>query len=95
MATHKSATKSHAQSLKQREINRSNRTRLRGQFKKLRSTASASDAEAVQKLLPETIGLIDRSVQKGILHRNTAARHKSRLTRLVNSLARTGAEKKK
>ncbi len=95
MATHRSATKRHAQSLKRRDRNRSNRTRLRGQIKRLRTTASANDLAAAEKLLPETHGLIDRSVQKGILHKNTAARHKSRLARLVDSLARAAADRKK
>jgi small subunit ribosomal protein S20 len=38
--------------------------------------------------LPTTVSLIDKSVQKGVIHKNTAARHKKRLTRRVNSLAR-------
>ena len=87
MATHSSAIKRHGQSLKRREANRSNRSRLRGQLKKLRAAADARDAETARQLLPETLSLIDRSIQKGVLHENTAARHKSRLTRLVNSLA--------
>jgi len=87
MATHSSAIKRHAQSLKRREANRSNRSRLRGQLKKLRAAAADKDLETARRLLPGTLSLIDRSIQKGVLHENTAARHKSRLTRLVNSLA--------
>jgi small subunit ribosomal protein S20 len=87
MATHQSAVKRHAQSLKRREANRSNRSRLRTQLKRLRATVAGKDLETAQRLLPETMALIDRSIQKGVLHENTAARHKSRLTRLVNSLA--------
>jgi len=87
MATHQSAIKRHAQSEKRREANRSNRTRLRTQLKKLRATVAGKDLEEARRLLPETMALIDRSIQKGVLHENTAARHKSRLTRLVNSLA--------
>jgi small subunit ribosomal protein S20 len=78
--------------LKRREANRSNRSRLRTQLKKLRATVAGKDLEEARRLLPETMALIDRSIQKGVLHENTAARHKSRLTRLVNSLAAgTGA----
>ena len=87
MATHSSAIKRHAQSLKRRAANRSNTTRLRTQLKRLRATVAENDLESARRLLPETIALIDRSIQKGVLHENTAARHKSRLTRLVNSLA--------
>jgi len=86
MATHKSAIKRHAQSQKRREANKSNTSRLRTQLKKLRATAAGKDSAAAKRMLPETLSLIDRSAQKGIIHENTAARHKSRLTRLINSL---------
>ncbi|HKY34225.1 MAG TPA: 30S ribosomal protein S20 [Candidatus Polarisedimenticolia bacterium] len=90
MATHSSAIKRHTQSLKRRAANRSNRSRLRTQLKRLRETVAGKDLEAARRLLPGTIALIDRSIQKGVLHENAAARHKSRLTRLVNSLAASG-----
>ncbi len=95
MATHKSAEKRHRQSLKRRQINRANRSALRTQVKKLRSSVSESDRDTAQKLMIETTSLIDRSAKKGLLHRNAAARQKSRLARLVNTLATGGASKKK
>lgn len=88
MATHKSAVKRHIQNQRREANNRMNRTRLRGQIKKLRATAGAGDAGTAGKMLTETLSLIDRSIQKGILHGNAAARQKSRLTRLVNSLTK-------
>ena len=88
MATHDSAIKRHAQSLRRRAANKTHRSRLRSQIKKLRSAVAIKDAAAAARLLPETIAVIDRSIQKGVLHRNAAARHKSRLTRLVGSLSR-------
>lgn len=91
MATHKSAVKRHAQNLRRREANRAGRSRLRTQFKKLRATVAAGDEAQARQLLPETIALIDRSIQKGTLHENTAARYKSRLTRAVNGLAARSA----
>jgi len=39
-------------------------------------------------LLPVTVSEIDKAVQKGVLHRNAAARHKSRLTARVNATAK-------
>ena len=88
MATHQSAIKRHKQSLQRRSRNKASLSRLRTQIKKLRTTvASKNDAEA-KRMLPETIALIDRSIQKGVVHENTAARYKSRLTILVNSLSR-------
>jgi len=88
MATHKSADKAHRQSLTRQKANRANISRLRTEIKRIRETAGAGDAAAAQKLLPPMIALIDRSVQKGILHDNAAGRHKSRLTRLVQSIKR-------
>lgn len=88
MATHKSAEKAHRQSLRRQGANRANISRLRTEIKRIRETAGAGDAGGAQKLLPKMIALIDKSVQKGILHANAAARHKSRLSRLVRSSAK-------
>ncbi len=84
MPNHKSAEKRVRQNEKRRDINRSNRTRLRTSIKKLRSALAGGEAEQLGTLLPETISKIDKAVQKGVLHRNAAARHKSRLTARVN-----------
>ncbi len=75
------------QNEKRRRINRSNRSRLRTAIKKLRAAIAAGDQKAAQQLLPQTISIIDKSVQKGVLHRNAAARYKSRLTVRLNQLA--------
>ena len=87
MANHKSAEKRIRQTESRTEINRGNRSRLRTEIKKLRTAIDSGDHAVATKLLPATISLIDKSVQKGILHRNTAARHKSRLTGHVAELA--------
>jgi len=87
MATHKSAVKRHRQSLDRRARNRSNRSTLRSSIKKLRSAVAEKQLDTARQLLPSMIALIDRSIQKGVLHENAAARHKSRLTKLVNTLA--------
>jgi small subunit ribosomal protein S20 len=84
MPNHKSAEKRVRQNEKRRENNRSNRGRLRTSIKKLRSALTTGDATTVQELLPTTISTIDKAVQKGVLHRNAAARYKSRLTTRVN-----------
>ena len=87
MANHKSAKKRMRQNEKRREINRSNRSRLRTEIKKLRDAIEASDKKRSLTQLEPTISLIDKMVNKRILHRNTAARYKSRLTRHVNAVA--------
>ena len=86
MPNHKSAEKRMRQNEKRRLVNRNNRGRLRTGIKKLRA-ALEGDAGTLQTLLPETISLIDKAVQKGVLHRNAAARHKSRLTVRANKAA--------
>ncbi|HMF58325.1 MAG TPA: 30S ribosomal protein S20 [Pyrinomonadaceae bacterium] len=83
MPNHKSAEKRMRQNEKRRDINRSNRSRLRTSVRKLREALSGG-GEDVNRLLPETISTIDKAVQKGVLHRNAAARHKSRLTARAN-----------
>ena len=87
MPNHKSAEKRDRQNARRKEVNTANRTRLRTTIKKLRSALDAGNVQEAQQLLPETVSVIDKSVQKGILHRNTAARHKARLTSHVNELA--------
>jgi small subunit ribosomal protein S20 len=52
--------------------------------KKLRVALTSSKGDEAKAMHSETIALIDKAVQKRILHRNAAARYKSRLTRHVN-----------
>ncbi|MDQ3087457.1 MAG: 30S ribosomal protein S20 [Acidobacteriota bacterium] len=87
MPNHKSAEKRVRQNEKRRAVNRSNRGSLRTQIKKLRTALTAGDKVQSQELLIPTIALIDKSVNKGVLHKNTAARHKSRLTKHVSELS--------
>jgi small subunit ribosomal protein S20 len=83
MPNHKSAEKRVRQNERRRLVNRSNRTRLRSSIKDLRGALDGDAKQAVASL-PKTISEIDKAVQKGVLHRNAAARHKSRLTVRVN-----------
>ncbi len=84
MPNHKSAEKRVRQSERRRVVNRQNRTKLRTSIKTLRKALSGKDTKEAGVLLPTTISEIDKAVQKGVLHRNAAARHKSRLTARVN-----------
>ena len=86
MANHKSAEKRIRQTERRSAVNRGNRSRLRSEIKKLRTAIDGGDHSEASKLLPDTLSLIDKSVQKGILHRNAAARHKSRLSGHVTDL---------
>ena len=84
MPNHKSAEKRVRQTERRRLINRSNRARLRTSMKELRGLLDKGPSKDAADLLPKTVSEIDKAVQKGVLHRNAAARHKSRLTARVN-----------
>ncbi|HKP38748.1 MAG TPA: 30S ribosomal protein S20 [Pyrinomonadaceae bacterium] len=83
MPNHKSAEKRVRQTERRRVINRGNRARLRTAIKELRGSLDKGGDKGAAELLPKTISEIDKAVQKGVLHRNAAARHKSRLTARV------------
>lgn len=84
MPNHKSSEKRVRQSEKRRVINRSHRTKVRTYIKKLRSALESGSQQDVAQILPDTMSVIDKSVQKGVLHANAAARYKSRLTVRAN-----------
>ena len=86
MARIKSAVKNIRKSRRRRSVNIIRRGHLRSQIKRLRLLVAKKDAGGASRELPKTLSLIDKSIGTGILHRNTAARHKSRLTRQVNAL---------
>lgn len=85
MANHKSAIKRIRQNEKRRAINRSNASQMRTEIKKLRSALALGDVASARQLLPGVMSIIDKSIQKGVVHRNAAARYKSRLTARVNT----------
>ena len=88
MPNHKSSEKRVRQSEKRRVINRSHRTKVRTYIKKVRTALATGKADEVQNVLPEAISVIDKSVQKGVMHKNAAARYKSRLTAQANQVAK-------
>lgn len=88
MPNHKSAEKRMRQNEKRRDINRGNRTKVRTFIKKLRTTLDEGKAPEIKQTLSETISVIDKAVQKGVLHANAAARHKSRLTVRANQVGK-------
>ncbi len=91
MATHASALKAHRQSLVHRERNRKYRSQLRSTLKQIRifidDPTSAQDQAAAKKQVNQAISLIDKMAGKGIIHRNTASRYKSRLSARVSKTA--------
>ena len=77
--TKKQARKRHRQSLVRRDKNRSVRNRVRRQMRKMRAVSAEGDAEQINSVLVETMSIIDAGRRRGVLHRNTAARYKSRM----------------
>ena len=86
MAYHDSAVRQQRKSLRRNALNRKNKSELRTQVKKLREAIEGKDKESAEKLLPQTVSLIDKSVKKGTIHENKGARFKSRLGRQIKSL---------
>jgi small subunit ribosomal protein S20 len=87
---HKKKSKSVLKNIRQTErrtaMNRMNRTRVRSAMRQMRAALAGGDAATATKLAPETFSAIDKAIQKGTLHRNTAKRYKSRLNLALNSL---------
>ena len=88
MPNHKSAEKRVRQSEKRRVINRTHRTKVRTYIKKMRAALESGNGEEIQKVLPVAISVIDKSVQKGVMPKNAAARYKSRLTVQANQASK-------
>ncbi len=89
MANHKSAIKAHEQSLRRRDRNNRMKSRMRRAIRATRSAIGAVDgqnedqASSTRESIRTTTALIDTLAGKGIIHRNAAARHKSRLEKRI------------
>ncbi len=86
MATHKSALKRQKQNEKRRLRNVHVRSTLKGLVKKVRSAVDGKDIDKARTALAEAIPAIDKAKSKGVIHKRTASRKISRLTKQVNSL---------
>jgi len=89
MANHVSALKRARQTTKKTAVNRSNRTSFRSSLRALREAIQAGDPKAASEQYRTTVSAIDKSVQKGVLHANTASRYKSRLNARVKAVSTT------
>ncbi len=87
MANTPSAKKRIRQSEKRRLRNMALRSRLRTFIKKVINAIEAKDATLAQSAYKEAVPVIDKMVTKGIIHKNKAARHKSRLHGHIKKLA--------
>jgi small subunit ribosomal protein S20 len=85
LANTKSALKAIRVSEKRRLHNRAARSRMRTTIRKAEAAVGATDAEAAATV-QQAISIIDRTASKGVIHRNQAARRKSRLMKKLNKL---------
>ncbi len=87
MANHKSAIKRARQNEKKRMRNKSSKTRIKNIVKGVRQTVSEKSNEAALAELDIAKSIIDNAAKKGVIHRKTASRKISRLSRLVNTIS--------
>lgn len=86
MANHFSALKRARQTERRTQRNRSNTSRLRSVLREMRQALNRGDKAAAEQVFPRTVSALDKAIQKGVLHKNTAARYKSRISARLNSL---------
>lgn len=91
MANTKQAKKRVRQSEKHRQLNASMRSMFRTYLKKVTAAIASGNQQAALASLQEATSVIDRMAGKGIIHKNKAARHKSRLTQHIKKMAEKAA----
>lgn len=87
MANIKSAKKRAVQNEKRRQHNTSLRSKFRTYVKKVLMAIASRDESAAKDAFKTAVPVIDGMVNKGIIHKNKAARHKSRLNQKIKDLA--------
>jgi len=87
MANHYSALKRARQTETKTAANRANKSRLRSALRSLREAIAKGDKEAARKAYNSTASVVDKGVQKGVIHKNTASRYKSRLSARMKAIA--------
>lgn len=87
MANTAQARKRARQSVQLNKHNSSLRSMLRTSIKRVRQAVDAGDKDAASEMLRKTTSVIDRIADKNIIHKNKAARHKSRLAAAVKAIA--------
>jgi len=86
MANHFSALKRARQTESKTTRNRANKSRLRGALRSLRQAIAKGDKAAATSAYRATVSVVDKGVQKGVIHKNTASRYKARLNARVKAV---------
>lgn len=87
MANHKQAEKRNRQRIKRRVRNLQHLSTMRTYMKRVRKALAGGQVQEAKELLPQAITAIGHAASKGVVHRNTASRYISRLTRAMNALS--------
>ena len=91
MANHVSSLKRARQTERKTAVNRANKSRVRSSLRALREALQKGDAKSVGEQYRATVSVLDKSVQKGVLHKNTASRYKGRLNARLKALVTKAA----
>ena len=83
MANHFSALKRARQTERRTAQNRANKSSFRTALQKFRKALKSDDSAQAKSTFSETVSLIDKAVRQGVIHKNTAARYKARLSARV------------
>ena len=86
MANHFSALKRARQTVKRTAVNRMNTSRLRGTLREMREALAKGDKAAAEKVYRSAVSALDKAIQKGVLHKNTGARYKSRFSARIKAI---------
>lgn len=86
MANSPQSRKRARQAEARRQRNASQRSRVRTYIKKVQAAIASGDSEQASAALAEATPIIDRTAAKGIMHKNKAARHKSRLSAGIKAI---------
>jgi small subunit ribosomal protein S20 len=91
MANHVSSLKRARQTVTKTAVNRGNKSKLRSVLRAMREAIAAGDSKAASEQYRSTVSILDKSVQKGVLHKNTASRYKGRLNARLKGLSQKAA----
>ncbi len=91
MANTKSAIKRIRSSERKRRINQVHRSRARTYVRRARRLIAAGQFEEAESMAQEAFSALDKAAQKGVIHKNNAARRKSRLTNYLNQAKQQAA----
>jgi small subunit ribosomal protein S20 len=88
MANHFSALKRARQTVRRTAANRANRSRLRSSLRQMRESLAKGDKQTAEQAFRQTVSALDKAIQKGVIHENTASRYKSRLSVRLKALSK-------